>query len=77
MGVGDRLLAGDTVTTPTAAPAITCASITARQRHDAKHGRTTSQAAVEFIRRTCPCDECSDWRKAQPKTWTLQLRGGR
>jgi hypothetical protein len=43
-------------------PPDPCAKVAARVVYDAKHGETTAQAQIEFIRRTCGCDHCREWR---------------
>lgn len=44
-----------------------CKSVASRIKHDGKNGRTTSGAAIDFIRRTCICAHCKDWREAARK----------
>lgn len=39
-----------------------CENLARRIAFDLRKGRTTSQAARDFIRRTCPCGNCSDAR---------------
>lgn len=46
-------------------PAMECQSVKSRIALDKRHGKTTSQAAIDFIRRTCSCVTCSDWRREQ------------
>jgi hypothetical protein len=40
-----------------------CHKVRIRVAHDKKRGHTTSQAAIEFIRRTCACDSCAAGRQ--------------
>lgn len=42
-----------------------CSAVKKRVKFDARKGKTTSVAMVEFIRRTCSCAECSEWRAAR------------
>jgi hypothetical protein len=44
-----------------------CKNLKSRIANDKKKGRTTSQAVVDFIRRTCACDQHREWRRAQQK----------
>lgn len=39
-----------------------CPSVVRRQKNDARHGHTTSQDALDFIRRTCACESCKKFR---------------
>ena len=48
----------------TAAASSDCATIERRVAFDLRRGRTTSQAARDFVRRTCPCSACAEWRHA-------------
>lgn len=39
-----------------------CPKVRARQAQDKRHGNTTSQATIDFIRRTCDCQSCRLFR---------------
>ena len=39
-----------------------CSRVRTRIQFDAKHGRTTSQSVIDFIRRACSCAACDAWR---------------
>ena len=42
-----------------------CSAILARVKNDKRHGKTTSNAQKDFIRRTCGCDVCAAWRRSR------------
>jgi hypothetical protein len=44
-----------------------CATVRARISFDKKKGKTTSEAAKDFVRRTCPCEHCQEWRQGRVK----------
>ncbi len=39
-------------------PKDPCPKVRRRIAHDLKQGNTTSQATIDFIRRTCRCEAC-------------------
>jgi hypothetical protein len=40
-----------------------CAALRALLKIDKRRGKITSDADKDFIRRTCPCEHCLDWRR--------------
>lgn len=40
-----------------------CKNVRSRKRIDQSRGLTTSNAVIEFIRRTCACVHCKEWRR--------------
>ena len=44
-----------------------CPKVHAKVTQDRKHGKTTSEAMKDFIRRTCECASCAAWRREQSK----------
>lgn len=50
-----------------------CKNVLSRQKNDRHHGKTTSQAVIDFIQRTCPCEHCKKWRAAAAKPSALPL----
>jgi hypothetical protein len=53
-------------------PPPRCALI-ARRAADSARGIETSAQAVEFVRQTCPCADCEQWRKSPPPTPPLVI----
>jgi hypothetical protein len=47
-----------------------CQTLARRIAFDKRRGHTTSEAAKDFVRRTCPCDSCVEGRRPPP----LQVR---
>ncbi len=50
------------------APEHLCESIARRVLFDHRRGHTTSQAAINFIERTCSCDVCAKKRAHRRNT---------
>ena len=44
-----------------------CSKVRAQVAQDKRRGKTTSEAAKDFIRRTCVCSSCQDWRRAHSR----------
>ena len=44
---------------------VVCRTLKQRIQFDKKHGKTTSEAAKDFVRRTCKCEACVAWRRGQ------------
>lgn len=47
-----------------------CPKVRSRAAFDARSGKTTSEAAKDFIRRTCKCDACAAGRAAPERATT-------
>lgn len=42
---------------------VSCFSIEVRKAADKMRGKETKPAAINFIRRTCQCEDCKRWRE--------------